>query len=82
MSFESKPPRVGLWSNDRGPMASGNCGAVRFVLWRNERKKNDREPDFHLVMEQAQKREERQPDLDRPSQESRGGFDNGDEVPF
>lgn len=53
----SKPPRIGLWKNERGPIASGTSGNIRFVIWENDKKGNDRAPDYHLVMEAPEKRE-------------------------
>ena len=68
-NYESKPPRIGLWANERGPMASGNCGALRFVLWDNRsRKKGTNGPDYQLVIEQSQPR-----DGERKEQKSGGG---------
>ena len=77
MSYESKPPSIGLWKNDRGPHASGNCGRIRFVLWENTDKRNDAEPDYHLVMEAPQKRE---PPVEKPGADVDNPPD--DEIPF
>jgi len=77
--YESKPPSIGLWRNERGPFASGNCGNIRFVLWENTDKRGDNSPDFRLVMEAPQKREEREPAVQTPAQREAM---HDDEVPF
>ena len=85
MTYESKPPSIGLWKNDRGPHASGNCGRIRFVLWANDDKKNDAEPDYHLVMEAPQKREpppKPGSDVDNTPEPQGGGAPPDDEIPF
>lgn len=77
----SKAPRIGLWANDRGPMASGNSGGIRFVLWRNDKKEpGSRQPDFHLVLEAPERRE----DTRQQDQPSGGpvGADLDDDLPF
>lgn len=61
----SKAPRIGLWKNDRGPYASGNCGGIRFVLWEN-RDKQGKQPDFHLVMEAPERRDDQAPQQSAP----------------
>ena len=79
-NYESKPPRIGLWANERGPMASGNCGALRFVLWDNRDRKQGNGPDYQLVIEQAQPRERTN---ERVGQRDVGGGSfPDDEIPF
>lgn len=83
----SKPPSVGLWagSSDRGPVASGVSGGIRFVLWRNDKKGNDRAPDYRLVMEAPEKRDTKD---DYENKRATGPQDDGrrpddlDEIPF
>ena len=76
-NYESKPPRIGLWANERGPMASGSCGALRFVLWDNRSRKKGNGPDYQLVIEQSQPR-----DSERKEQKPGGGSFPDDEIPF
>ena len=79
-NYESKPPRIGLWANERGPMASGNCGPLRFVLWDNRGRKKGNEPDYQLVIEQSQPRERTN---ERAGQRGVGGGSfPDDEIPF
>ena len=86
MTYESKPPSIGLWKNDRGPYASGNCGGIRFVLWENTDKHSDNSPDFRLVLEAPQRREDSPPrskpgsDVDNTPDES--NEPPGDSIPF
>ena len=77
--FESKPPSTGLWksNSDRGPIATGNCGSIRFVLWANDKRGNDKAPDYRLVMEAAQKRE-----ADTSGAPAGGGGMPDDSIPF
>jgi len=80
MTYESKPPSIGLWrsTSDRGPHASGNCGNIRFVLWLNE-KHSDNAPDYRLVLEAPQRREDKpREDHGAPA----GGAMPDDEIPF
>ncbi len=74
MSYESKPPSIGLWKNDRGPHATGTSGGIRFVLWENTDKHSDRSPDYRLVLEAPQKRE------DKPGSDVDNAPD--DEIPY
>ncbi len=83
MTYESKPPSIGLWKNDRGPHASGNCGNIRFVLWENTDKRGDNSPDYRLVMEAPQKREDNNtPRDDRRDAPQGGGGVPDEEIPF
>lgn len=81
MSYDSKPPSIGLWAGDgeKGPVATGNCGGIRFVLWRNDKRGNDKAPDYRLVMEAPQKRDTQ--DDDREKRPADGGIPD-DEIPF
>lgn len=83
--YESKPPSVGLWANtgDRGPVASGNCGNIRFVLWKNT-KGGPNAPDYRLVMEQSQKRDKGDTNAPRQHDSAPGGTREQpeDEIPF
>jgi len=82
----SNAPRIGLWANDRGPMASGNSGGIRFVLWRNDKKApGSNQPDYHLVMEAPQKREDQSSggrSGDKSEVPPMGGGGMDDSIPF
>ena len=30
--YESKPPSIGLWKAERGPVATGNCGGISYII--------------------------------------------------
>ena len=79
MSYESKPPSIGLWKNERGPHASGNCGGIRFFLWENTDKHSDNSPDYRLVLEAPQKREDKPP-VEKPGSDVDNTPD--DDIPF
>ncbi len=86
MSHESKCPSIGLWKNDRGPHASGNCGGIRFVLWENTDKHSDNSPDYRLVLEAPRRRDDVPPkpgsDVDNTPDDGGDPYDGGDRVPF
>ena len=81
---DNKPPSVGLWANDneRGPVASGVSGGIRFVLWRNDKRGNDRAPDYRLVMEAPQKRDDAPKDQPRGMSQDDAYAPPDDDVPF
>ena len=90
MTFESKPPSIGLWrsTSDRGPHASGNCGGIRFVLWDNTDSDGNQignQPHYRLVLEATQKRETPEKpgsDVDNTPEPQGGGAPPDDEIPF
>lgn len=67
---------TGLWMNeskDGKKFMGGNLGGARFLVFKNEKKRNDKDPDYYLCVAENKKREDRD--------SGSGGSDGGD-VPF
>lgn len=62
---------TGLWKNtskDGKPFLSGSLGGVKVLVFPNEHKKGEKDPDFNLVLAPREEREK------KPPEETSGDF--------
>lgn len=93
MADQQDSPRInatGLWQNKtrNGDMyLSGNMGAVRVLIFKNTRKKHDKEPDYHMVLTENRPKD-KDKDKDNTSSGAAAGAPaqpariNEDNIPF
>jgi hypothetical protein len=52
----------GLWKNEKkdgtGTYLSGKSGFIKYLIFKNERKENDRSPDYRLCIADIDKKKE------------------------
>lgn len=48
----------GLWKSKSGTSLSGTLGGARLVIFKNNKKTSDKQPDFYLAIAEQQKREQ------------------------
>ena len=57
---QAKPIQLtGLWKSQDGMSLVGTVGGVRYVVTKNRFKEKENQPDYQLVLFQAEKREDK-----------------------